>query len=99
MTYAKEKLLSSTLMTKTTASGSTCFTICQSNSNRPPPAMPPEPFDSQRANADMPGFRLPLKAPPCGAAGCEGGTAAPKPIKCRGLLEKRKRLETSIRRM
>lgn len=61
--------------------------------------MPPDPFDSHLAKAYMPGFLLPLNAPPWGAAGCEGGTAAPKPMKCSGLLEKRRRLETSIRRM
>lgn len=97
--YANEKLLRSTFTTKTTARGNTCFATCQSNSNKPPPAMPPDPFDSHRAKAYTPGFLLPLKAPPCGAAGCEGGTAAPKPMKCSGLLEKRSRLETRMRRI
>jgi hypothetical protein len=99
-TYAKEKLLRSTLTTKTIDSGSTCLAIWTSNSNRPPPAIPPEPCESQRPIDSRMWFLLPPRyAPPCGATGKEGATAGPKPSQRRGRSRARVRLEKPMRRM
>jgi hypothetical protein len=100
--YAKEKLLRSTLTTKTTASGKICLAICLSNSKRPPPAIPPVPFEIQRPNWSIegfPGLLDPLYAPPAGAVGYAGATAAPNPILRRGPPRARVRLEKPTRRM
>lgn len=101
-TYAKETLLSSTLKQNTTASGRTCFAICQSNSNRPPPAIPPEPFVNHlpiRTREDR-GLLAFLNPPaPVGARGKEGATAAPSPSLRRGFARPRVRLEKVMRNM
>jgi len=99
-THANEKLLSSTLTMKTTVRGSTCFATCQSNSKRPPPAMPPEPCDSHRPIDRRMCFLFPpLYAPPCGATGNDGATAGPRPSQRNGRSSARVRLEKPMRRM
>lgn len=98
-THAKEKLLSTTLKQKTRANGSTCLATFRSNSNKPPPAIPPEPLVIHLANFMGREYCLAgvLNAPPGGATGYPGATAALSPNLRRGPLSPRVRLEKPIR--
>lgn len=85
-TYAKEMLLSTTLAMNTTANGRTCFATGHSNSNMPPPAIPPLPPATRRSNPGSSpcAFAGPLN--PCPVdSGVAGATTAPKPSLWSGL--------------